>query len=100
MHLDATDMAIVGGGGTAGLTFVLGVVQRYVGPRLEALRERIERLEADNKEMRERCDEFDITSRKERADLDARLTAKITHGHDRINPLEAAVARIQGKLSG
>ena len=46
MSLDGGDLAILGGGGTAALGFVLGVVQRYVGPRLSALRERVEKVEA------------------------------------------------------
>ena len=45
MQMDAGDLAVVGGGGTAALGFVLGVVQRYVGPRLAALRERVEKIE-------------------------------------------------------
>ena len=46
MNLDAGDIAVVGGGGTAALGFVLGVVTRYVSPRLSALSGRIEKLES------------------------------------------------------
>ena len=43
--MDSGDIAIVGGGGTAALGFVLGVVTRYVQPRLAALSDRLEKIE-------------------------------------------------------
>lgn len=45
MSMDPGDMAIIGGGGTAALGFVLGVVTRYVQPRLSALSDRLEKIE-------------------------------------------------------
>ena len=56
MPMDNGDLAILGGGGTAALGFVLGVVQRYVGPRLAALRERIEKLEISVSRIDEKHD--------------------------------------------
>lgn len=46
MSLDAGDLAVVGGGTTAALGFVLGVVTRYVSPRLSALSDRVEKIES------------------------------------------------------
>jgi hypothetical protein len=43
--MDSGDIAILGGGGTAALGFVLGVVTRYVQPRLAALSDRISKIE-------------------------------------------------------
>ena len=44
--MDSGDMAIIGVGGTATLGFVLGVVTRYVQPRLSALSDRMTKVEA------------------------------------------------------
>jgi chromosome segregation ATPase len=100
MHLDGEDMAIVGGGGTAALGFVLGVVQRYVSPRLDALRERLAKVEADNEKLEKRLLDSEQDAHRLREDLDAKLTAKVTHLHDRTNEVERAQARLEGKLSG
>tara|TARA_R110000796_G_scaffold27577_12_gene75966 strand:+ start:2414 stop:2791 length:378 start_codon:yes stop_codon:yes gene_type:complete len=118
--MTGTDMAIIGGGGTTALAFVLGVVQRYVGPRLDALKERVVKLEEANEKLEDRLSRTIESGGAARASLVTELTAKITHGHDRINPLEAlpdkvdglarkceripdlaaSVARIEGKMSG
>tara|TARA_R100001594_G_scaffold76560_2_gene111181 strand:+ start:125 stop:463 length:339 start_codon:yes stop_codon:yes gene_type:complete len=54
--MDGGDLAILGGGGTAALGFVLGVVQRYVGPRLNAVRERLEKAEENLARIDEKHD--------------------------------------------
>ena len=56
MSMDGGDLAILGGGGTAALGFVLGVVQRYVGPRLNAVRERLEKAEENLARIDEKHD--------------------------------------------
>lgn len=100
MHLDGEDMAIVGGGGTAALGFVLGVVQRYLSPRLDALRERLAKAESDCEKLEQRLLDSETAANRLREELDAKLTAKVTHLHDRTNEVERAQARLEGKLSG
>lgn len=58
MTMDTGDMAIVGGGGTAALGFVLGVVTRYVQPRLASIRQRIDKLDQRLDKLDEKHDEL------------------------------------------
>lgn len=97
--MGADDFAVVGGGGTAALGFVLGVVQRYVAPRFEALRERVAKLEAENAALQTRCDTIAAESANERAKVRESAGVMVTKAHDRINALEAATARIDGKMT-
>ncbi len=56
--MDAGDAAIIGSGGTAALGFVLGVVQRYVQPRLRAITERLDRLDEQVVKLDEKHDQL------------------------------------------
>ena len=87
-------MAIVAGGGTASLGFFVGVVARYVGPRIETLKTEIEGLRERVGKLEEATEKTEDRLTAARVTLNNELTAKITHGHDRINPLEALPARI------
>ena len=55
--MTGTDMALLGGGSTEALTFVLGVVQRYVSPRIEALRDRVAKIEERQADLDHQIDE-------------------------------------------
>ncbi len=99
MHMDATDLGIVGSGGAAALGFVLGVVKRFVSPRFDALRERVAKLERENEALARRCDEVAENASKARAELREHVGATVTKAHDRINEVEKATARIDGKMA-
>ena len=98
MHMDGGDIAVVTGGGAASLTFVLGVVQRYVGPRLDALRDRTKKLEAENAALQRRCDEIAENAAKARSELREHVGTIVTKAHDRLNPIEASVSELKGEL--
>ena len=109
MHMDGTDMAILGGGGTAALGFVLGVVQRYVGPRLEAMRDRLQRLEtavaaaADKLDAAERAQALgDLEGQKFTSLKIAEVHTKIealfeTQGRD-IGEMKTTLARLEERI--
>ena len=109
MSMTGTEMAVLGGAGGGALTFVLGVVQRYVSPRFEAQAERIARLEAeartadakaetmmrDIEKSRSRSQEF--TSLKI-AEVHAKFEALMAKQGEDLSDIKAALAEIKGEM--
>ena len=56
--MDGGDIAIIGSGGTAALGFVVGVVTRYVQPRLASLQQRIDKIDKQLDRIDEKHDEL------------------------------------------
>ena len=109
MNLDATDIAVVGGGGTAGLTFMLGIVQRYVSPRLEAQRDRIISVEAEVKALDVKLDGLSKDIERSRSKSQEFTSFKIAEVHSKfeallakqgedLSAIRAALAEIKGEM--
>lgn len=90
--MDPTDMAIVGTGGTAGLGFVLGVVQRYVQPRIDAMRDRISASEAAIVKLN---DSLDVANKEKSEDIRKQqefTSLKIAEVHNKLENLTQGLA--------
>ena len=97
--MTGTEMAVLGGAGGGALTFVLGVVQRYVSPRLEAEARtadaKAETMMRDIEKSRSRSQEF--TSLKI-AEVHAKFEALMAKQGEDLSDIKAALAEIKGEM--
>ena len=91
MAMDGADIGIISGGGTAALGFVLGVVQRYVAPRLTALRERLDKLEERLYQMDKRQDELQDSLKAGLLEQREITGLKVTEAHIKLDKESAAI---------
>ena len=102
MSMDGGDIAIISGGGTAALGFILGVVQRYVGPRLSALRERIEKAEKGLARIDEKHDLLLETMKGGLLEQREITGVKVTEVHNKVDKelgdIRAEIAKVRENL--
>lgn len=89
MTMDGGDIALFGGGGTALLGFVVGVVTRYVGPRLAALSERVSKLEAKMEKVDDALGELALGVKSGLLEQREITGTKVTEVHTKLDSVAA-----------
>ncbi|QDP55297.1 MAG: hypothetical protein Unbinned400contig1002_27 [Prokaryotic dsDNA virus sp.] len=102
MAMDSGDVAIIGGGGTAALGFVLGVVTRYVQPRLLAISDRLDKLEARSEKIDDAVDELALTLKSGLLQQREITGTKVTEVHVKLDStasqLRAEISKVRESL--
>tara|TARA_R100000808_G_scaffold23301_1_gene51556 strand:- start:1132 stop:1482 length:351 start_codon:yes stop_codon:yes gene_type:complete len=94
--MDGGDLAIMGGGGAAATGFVVGVVTRYVQPRLAALRERVEKLETKIEKLDDAADALALAIKEGLLEQREITGTKVTEVHVK---LDSAASELRTEIS-
>ena len=96
MSMDSGDLAILGGGGTAALGFVLGVVTRYVQPRLLAISDRLDKIEVRTEKIDDAVDALGLSIKEGLLEQREITGIKVTEVHVK---LDLAASELRNEIS-
>ena len=94
--MDAGDIAILGGGSTATMGFVLGVVTRYVQPRLRAISDRLDKIEIRTEKIDDAVDALGLSIKEGLLEQREITGTKVTEVHVK---LDQAASELRNEIS-